>query len=94
MARRIVIWITREDYPAFRQLFPNDFVFPASYDAWEQLTQKEIAALTAIGETVATPVIHPEHFTAYCNAAGINYDMASLHAFAVATDRQESDRRK
>jgi hypothetical protein len=92
VASRIVVWITKDDYPAFRRLFPDYPAFPASYDVWEQITRKQIAELEAIGDTIRTPVIHPEHFTAYCDASGINYNMTSLYAFADITDRQERER--
>ncbi len=91
-AIRIVIWITREDYPAFRKLLPNDPAFPPSYDAWEQITRKKITEMEALGDTVRTPVIHPEDFTAHCDAGGINYNITSLSAFAAITDRQERER--
>jgi hypothetical protein len=93
MTSRVVYWITREDYPAFRRLFPNNLAFPQSYDVWEQLARKQIAELEAIGDDVRTPIIHPEHFTAYCDASGINYNLASLHAFAAITDRQKREKR-
>ena len=92
MTSRIVLWITREDYPAFCRLFPNNPAFPPSYDVWEQFMRKQITELEAIGANVGTPIIHPEHFTAYCDAGGINYNLASLHAFAALTERQERER--
>lgn len=86
-------WIIRDDYPAFRRLFPNNPEFPASYNSWEQFARQQITETEVIGDSVRTAIIHPEDYTGWCNAAGLNYNSASLGAFAVVTDRQEQQRR-
>jgi hypothetical protein len=91
MASSVIVWITRDDYPAFRRLFPSETEFLIPYDAWEQFTRKKIAELEAVGNIVRTAVIHPEHYTKWCDAAGVNYNGASLSTFADITDRQERE---
>ena len=76
-------WIRREDYDAFRRLCPGDADFPETFDDWLKVATAYVRRDEANGRRVIKAHVEPKEFAAWCQAAGLNRNGASLNAFAI-----------
>ncbi len=92
MTTRIAYAIRHEDYDTFKALVA-DKAWPETFDQWQQGASQETDKLLARGDIVQRAIIDPQAFTAYCRAAGVDHNHASLGAFAVKVAREQSEGR-
>jgi hypothetical protein len=86
---RIVPWFEREDYAAIRKLVGNDL--PESFDAWLEVTKKQMAELVLRGIVYEKAVVNSKNFSAYCRASGFDQNIETLGFFAVNIARKDRE---
>lgn len=84
MSIRIHPWFTADDYAAVRKLVADDPDLPDAYDEWLNLATKRFAEEEARGLAPNKVVVNSDKIARYCRAAGLNHEMPSLHAYALA----------
>ncbi len=90
---RIMGWLRREDYEAFKLLSPDDSDLPDTFDEWLKLASQEIKYLKANNIIVKEVTIDPEEFAAYCRASGVDPNSHTRAAFTVAEERFQREGR-
>lgn len=80
---RVVVWIERDDFDAFKRMAPSDTFLTEAYDEWLAIARQQVEELRANGQLVRQVVVRPHEFEAYCQKVGIAPDGTARMAFAV-----------
>lgn len=88
---RISFWLSREDYDAVKQLMPDDPDLPNTFDEWSDFATKQVAEIEAHGGQVVRVDVNSEDFANYCHASGLERNIHTLRAFAVAKQVRQNN---
>jgi len=83
MARPVVVpWFWRKEYHVIRQMVGDHPDMPESFDDWEKKASSDLAHHREHGVTAEVATIHPQEFTMWCSARGLQHNVESIRAFA------------
>jgi hypothetical protein len=77
-----------KEFEGVRAAFGPKPGLPASYDDWLKAAARRLAEIEKRGWTVEKVVISAKDFVRFCDARGINRDLAALSMFAAQRARQ------
>ena len=83
----IVVWLLAADYPAFRDLLPDEPKLPQKYASWLARVIAEKKQIVDNGDTFTEVTVIPSEFSKYCADTNQLPSYVMLEATAVALSR-------
>lgn len=89
MAKRIQYVLSKDDFGAMKGLMPDDDRLPVTFDEWLAQTTARNEQLKAGGDEIIEVEVRSDRFAAYCAASGLQRNIDTLGAYAVAKRHRE-----